>query len=120
MTTLEQVREMAMRLPGVSDREGEFGFTVLNSGKQKGFAHLWRERVHPTKTKVPNPGVLVLVVANLEVKEAILASDSRKFFTEPHYDGYAAILVRLAEIEPEELRGFLKQAWRCKAPSNQT
>jgi hypothetical protein len=39
-----------------------------------------------------------------------------KFFTEPHYNGYPAILVRLAAIDPDELEELIVDAWRCMAP----
>lgn len=34
--------------------------------------------------------------------------------TEPHYDGYAAVLVRLAAVRVPELRELLTEAWRCQ------
>lgn len=48
------------------------------AGKQ--FVWLWRERVDPEKAKVPNPEVIVLGVADLGEKDALLASDPEKFF----------------------------------------
>ena len=42
--------------------------------------------------------------------------DSEKFFTEPHYNGFPAILVRLAAIEPDELEELIIDAWRDLAP----
>jgi hypothetical protein len=38
------------------------------------------------------------------------------FFTEPHYDGFPAILVRLAAVTVRELRPLITEAWRCQAP----
>jgi hypothetical protein len=45
-----------------------------------------------------------------------LALDSKKFFTEPHYNGFPAVLVRLAEVTARELRPLITEAWRCQAP----
>jgi hypothetical protein len=45
-----------------------------------------------------------------------LALDSKKFFTEPHYNGFPAVLVRLAEVTAREFRPLITQAWRCQAP----
>jgi len=42
--------------------------------------------------------------------------DSKKFFTEPHYNGFPAVLVRLAAMTVPELRPLIKEAWRCQAP----
>jgi hypothetical protein len=77
---------------------------------------LWNERIHPRKPRVPNPGVLAVRVASNEEKETLLASDQEKFSTEPHYDGFPAVLVRLAIVDEAELRELLIDAWRSQAP----
>jgi hypothetical protein len=46
----------------------------------------------------------------------LLASDSDKFFTEPHYNGFPAVLVRLQAIGTSELRELIIEAWRTQAP----
>jgi hypothetical protein len=65
---------------------------------------------------VPNPEVVAIRVADQEEKELLLAADEGKFFTEPHYNGYPAVLVRLPTIGVEELEGLIVEAWRCQAP----
>ena len=65
---------------------------------------------------MPNKDVLAVRVANNAQKDLIISSDSRKFFTEPHYNGYPAILVRLKEVTVADLRVLLEEAWRCQAP----
>ena len=82
----------------------------------KGFVWSWAERVDPKKARVINDAVLAVSVPNLAAKEMLLESDHEKFFTEPHYNGYPAILVRLELIEPSELENLIIEAWRCKAP----
>ena len=79
---------------------------------------MWKERVEPGEPRVPNPGVLAVRVANAGEKEMLLASDpdAAKFFTEPHYNGFPAVLVRLAAIDVDELEELLTDAWRCQAP----
>ena len=108
----DDVGRLARALPGVTEHTGRFGFDVAG----KSFVWLWRERVHPKKPKVPNPGVIVLRVADLGEKEALVAS-VRGCFTEPHYDGYKAVLVRLAEIDPGELAELVTDSWRAVAPT---
>jgi hypothetical protein len=103
-------------LPETAEGEEHFGFSVRAGSKWKGFAWLWSERVEPKQPKVPNPGVLAVRVANAGEKEMLLASDPDKFFTEPHYNGFPAILVRLDAIEADELEELLIDAWRCVAP----
>jgi hypothetical protein len=64
----------------------------------------------------PNPEAIGVRVAGETDKDALLALDDRVFFTEPHYDGYPAILVHLAAIDTELLRDVLTRGWRCQAP----
>ena len=59
---------------------------------------------------------LVVRVVDLEDKEALLRGDPGTYFTTPHYDGYAYVLVRLARVEPGALRELVEDAWRCTAP----
>jgi hypothetical protein len=60
--------------------------------------------------------VLAVRVADGNEKAALLAADPDKFFTEPHYNGYPAVLVRLRAVSAAELRALLVEAWRCQAP----
>jgi hypothetical protein len=112
VATQADVRRIAMSLPGVQEAEDGFAFTVEQKGKQKGFVWVWQERVVPKKPRVPNPKVLAVRVADLDDKTALLATDSEKFFTEPHYDGFPAILVRLPALKVAELRPLIVEAWR--------
>lgn len=116
MTTQDDVRLICSKLPGAIEGESRFGFSVEVKGKHKGFCWSWAERIHPKRARVINDGVLAVSVPDLTVKDIILGSDSAKFFTEPHYDGFPAVLVRLAEVEPGDLEPLLIEAWRTKAP----
>ena len=58
---------------------------------------------------------MVLRVADQDDKAALLAADDEKFFTEPHYDGYPAVLVRLPAVSRGELRALIAEAHRCAA-----
>ena len=112
MADQEDVREIALSLPSVVEGEDRFAFSV----EKKGIAWVWMERPVPKKARVPNPSVLAVRVAGEAAKQELLAADPAKFFTEAHYNGYPAILVRLPEIEPAELRELLTDAWRLQAP----
>ena len=59
---------------------------------------------------------LVVRVVDLEDKDALLRSNSDVFFTTPHYDGYPYVLVRLAQVDPGQLRELIEDAWRLSAP----
>ena len=116
MATLDDVRSIARELPGSIEGGDRFGFSVMVKGKSKGYVWSWAERVDPKKPKVINDGVLAVRVPNVQAKEMILQSDSVVFFTEDHYNGYPAVLVRIEAISAEDLRPFLIEAWKTMAP----
>jgi hypothetical protein len=111
-----EVRRIALALPETSEADDHFAFSVRNKGKQKGFAWAWNERVAPKRPRVPRADVLAVRVVDLDDKEALLASGDERFFTEPHYNGFPAVLVRLPLIEVDELEELILDAWRCQAP----
>jgi hypothetical protein len=117
MATQADVRRIALSLPETEEGKDRFAFGVRNKGKSKGFAWVWMERIDPKKPRVPNPGVIAVRVANNAQKDLIIASDSKKFFTEPHYNGYPAVLVRLKAVTVADLKVLLGEAWRCQAPA---
>ena len=116
MATHADVRRIALALPGVSESTSDFAFSVLNKGKAKGILWSWKERVHPKKPRVPNLGVIAVRVSSLAEKDAILQAEPAKYFTEPHYNGYPAVLVRLDAVRVADLRPLIQDAWRCQAP----
>lgn len=118
MATQADVRRIALSLPETEEASNHFAFSVRNKGKLKGFVWVWMERIHPKKARVPQPKVIAARVASLDDKEILLALDPKKFFTEPHYNGFPAVLIRLAAITVGELRPILTEAWRCLAPKD--
>jgi hypothetical protein len=117
VATQADVRRIALSLPETEEAEGHFAFSVRAKGKLKGFAWVWMERIAPKKPRVANPAVLAVRVANLAHKDLLISAEPAKFFTEPHYDGFPAVLVRLAEVSISDLRELLEDAWRCQAPA---
>lgn len=115
MADLEDVRRIAGSLPETIAEMTQHGQIRLNVAG-KGFAWTWMERVAPRKPRVGRPDVLAVRVADKLEKEILLAADDRRFFTEPHYNGFPAVLVRLSEIDADELSDLLMDAWRAKAP----
>jgi hypothetical protein len=62
--------------------------------------------------------VLMFRVADLGVKELMLADDRGVFFTTPHFDGYPAVLIRipaLARLDRDELQDAIVEAWLTRA-----
>jgi hypothetical protein len=119
MATQSDVRRIALALPSVVESKDRFAFDVLTpGGKGKGIAWVWLERLAPKQARVPNPKVLAIRVADQGEKAMLLAADPDKFFTEDHYNGYPAVLVRLANVTVPELRKLIGDAWRCQAPKS--
>jgi len=117
MATQADVRRISLALPETEEGKDHFAFSVRNKGKSKGFAWVWMERIDPKKPRVANPDVIAVRVANNAQKDLIIASDSKKFFTEPHYNGFPAVLVRLKAVTVADLKILLAEGWRCLAPA---
>ena len=79
---------------------------------------MWMERVDPKKARVANPRVLAVRVTTLAEKERLLAAFPRALFTEPHYEGFPAVLVRLDVVRVPQLRRLLTDAWHCMATTD--
>ena len=115
MATRADVRRIALALPAVEETAGRFAFAVRVKGKAKEFAWVWMERVDPKKPRVPNPGVLAVRVATLAEKDTSIAAHPRTLFTEPHYNGFPAVLVRLAAVPLRQMKALMIEAWRTQA-----
>ena len=62
--------------------------------------------------------VLVFRVADLGVKEMLVADARGIYFTTPHWNGYSAVLIRirdLKQLDREELRDLVEEAWLTRA-----
>lgn len=113
MADAAAARRIAASLPGVSDRSTEASVALYVAGRH--FAWSWPQRMGAKRARVPRLDVLVLRCP-IEAKETILEADPDRFFTDPHYDGYAAVLLRLDAVDEAELEPILISAWRCMAP----
>ncbi|HLN16322.1 MAG TPA: phage DNA packaging protein J [Acidimicrobiales bacterium] len=119
MVSLKEAAAMALRLPDVTEGERHGHRTWYVGGK----AFAWERPFSKADIKrfgdaVPPDGpILALRVADLEDKEALLASGHQAFFTIPHFDGYAAVLVQLRQATTSVLREAVVDAWLAAAPS---
>ena len=112
MATFEDVRRLGMRLPEVT--EGTFYGTAALKVRGKGFCRMWSEREY-NRDGVAATEVLV-VFCEPEAKEALLESFPGVLFSTPHYEGYGAMLVRLADVDPDDLAEWLEDSYRRRAP----
>jgi hypothetical protein len=76
-----------------------------------------RDAIDP-QTGERRDDVLMFCVADLGVKDLILADDRGVFFTTSHFDGYPAVLIRipdLARLERDEVEDAVVEAWLTRA-----
>ena len=64
----------------------------------------------------PTGDILGVRVSDEGVKFALIADEPDVYFTTPHFDGYPAVLVKLAEIAVSELEELITEAWLVQAP----
>jgi hypothetical protein len=64
-----------------------------------------------------DPDALVLRVADMGERAALLQGEPAAFFTTPHYDGHPMVLVRLDAVDPAQLAELVEDAWRARAPT---
>ncbi|MGH3970461.1 MAG: MmcQ/YjbR family DNA-binding protein [Mycobacterium sp.] len=77
-----------------------------------------REALAALGLEPPDGDILGVRVADEGVKFALIADEPRIYFTTPHFDGYPAVLVVLAEIDELGLREVLTEAWLTQAPKH--
>ena len=119
MTTMADLEELALSLPKTTKEVSDEGRPAYSVHGKLFCCHRSRRRdaVDPT-TGERLDDVLMFRVADVGVKELMLADDRGVFFTTPHFDGYPAVLMRipqLAEIGREELYDLVVEAWLTKA-----
>lgn len=118
MVTEEDVAAMAMALPDVTEgeRQGNRNWSV---GK-KTFA--WVRSFSKADIKrfgaatPPDGPILAVRVEDLDEKEAVLAEQRKGFFTIPHFDGYAAVLIQLKVATKKAVRESIVDGWLACAP----
>ena len=102
MVSLGELREIALALPGVEEGTS-YGTPAFRLGK-KFLARLWED------------GEVLVIRIGIFERDALMNTEPDKYFITPHYAAYPAVLVRLAAVEPEELRDLLVDAWHQQAP----
>ena len=117
MASWDDVRRLALALPETT--EGISRDLRQWRVKDKGFVWerpLRRADYEALGDGAPDGPILGARVEHLVAKEALIADDPDVFFTTPHFDGYAAVLVRLDRIAVEDLDELIVEAWLARAP----
>lgn len=117
MAGWDDVRRIALALPQTSERtsHGNASWRVRDK------LFVWERPLRLADLRAlgdaaPAGPILGARVEHVGAKEALLADDPGVYFTTPHFEGYPAILVRLEEIVPEDLKEVIVEAWLVQAP----
>jgi hypothetical protein len=119
MPTLEDVARMASGLPEVTEGESRGNRTWSVGGK----AFAWERPFSKADIRrfgdetPPDGPILAVRVGDLGEKEAVLAANPDGFFTIPHFDGYAAVLIQLPKASAAALREAITDGWLACAPA---
>lgn len=117
MATWEDVSRIALSLPEASEQP----LHGLRSWRIRDKLFVWERPLRRSDLRAPGESaptgpILGARVEHLVAKEALIADDPEVFFTIPHFDGYAAVLVLLERISANELEELIVEAWLARAP----
>jgi hypothetical protein len=114
----DDVARVCLALPGTTE-------AVSASGRRRwavrGRTYLRERPLHRKDllelgASAPDGPVLVAAVPDEGAKAALLAAEPDVCFTTSHFDGWAAVLVRLDRLDEQALRELAGEAWAAKAP----
>jgi hypothetical protein len=119
MATWDDVRHIALALPETNEQPSARGNAFW---RVKGKSFIWERPLRGTDlaalgAAAPGGPILGVRVEHLIAKEALLADPSGAFFTTPHFDGHAIVLVDLERIGTVDLREVITEAWLVRAPT---
>jgi hypothetical protein len=103
MITEEDVRRVALSLPASMERP----YNRLPSFRVRDKLFL---RIHEL------PDAFFVRCASVEERNELLRAEPAKFFITPHYNGYPGFLVRLSQVDLDEMTEIVTESWRLSAP----
>jgi hypothetical protein len=119
MTTMADLDELALSLPHATKDVSDDGRPSYLVHGRLFCCHRGRRRdALDPQTGERLDDVLMFRVADLGVKDLLLADDRGVFFTTPHFDGYPAVLMRIpdiARVDRDELHELVAEAWLTRA-----
>jgi hypothetical protein len=117
MATWDDVRRLALALPETDERISR----EKRQWRVKDKLFVWERPLRPKEVAelgedAPEGPILGARVEHVGAKQALIEDDPRVYFTTSHFEGYAAILVRLDRIALAELEEVIVEAWLVRAP----
>jgi hypothetical protein len=118
MVRIDEAVRMALDLPEVTEGE-RYGHRAWSVA---GKVFVWERPFSKADirrfgdSQPPDGPILAARVADLAEKEAALAAHPESFFTIPHFDGYAAVLIQLKTVTKRALREAIVDGWLACAP----
>jgi hypothetical protein len=110
---MRDLDRLALALPGATKEVDEDGRPTYAVGGKMFCFH------RPPRKDAPFDDVLAFRVDGEDAKELTLADPRGVFFTTPHWNGYPAVLVHIADLKrlaTRELRDLVVDAWLTRAP----
>ncbi len=102
MVTYEQIREIALQLPGVEEGTS-YGTRALRvKGK------FW--------LRLKEDGQSVVFRVGFDERDLLMQTKPKVFYITDHYLGYPAVLLRLAAASRKEAADIVEMSWRFVAP----
>jgi hypothetical protein len=119
VVSLDEVARMAVALPDVTvgERYGNRSWAV--GGKVFAWERAFSKAdIKRFGSETPPEGpILAVRVDDLGEKQAVLEMGHRGFFTIPHFDGYAAVLIQLKVAGKRAVRDAIEDGWLACAPT---
>jgi hypothetical protein len=115
---MKDLDKLALAMPEATKEVAEGRPTYLVHGKMFCFHRSRRPDAVDPETGERLDDVLVFRVADLGVKEMLVADARGIYFTTPHWNGYSAVLMRIPDLkrlDRDELRDLVEEAWLTRA-----
>jgi len=117
MATWDDVGRIASALP-----ESEAGTSHGSPAwKVRGRQFVWlRPLTGPDRAALgagaPTGPIVGLATADVHEQRALVHGEPDAFFVTPHFEGYAAVLLRLDAVSADRLREAVLTSWSVRAP----
>ncbi len=111
--TFDDVRRIGLALAEVTESTSYGTPSLKVNGKS--LCRQWSDREHD-RDGIHDTEVLV-VFCELDVKDALIEASEGVLFSTTHYHDYGAMLIRLADVEPDDLADWLEDSYRLRAPT---